>query len=247
MRKDVCDCKTGRSTDQAEQHTLREDLADDSASWCAQRRAHGHLGTVRSAARQQQVGDVRARDQQDDTGENHQHAHARAGLLLQFLDAAAPGGKNYVLARYLCRTAIGGVLGMRRHPLAQIGGELGLQGRNASLRAHPAQQIKPCRVLVTLGPQGRACTFYHGLVRQGHPEVGWALNDAITKESRWRDADHREGMCLNIDRGAHDIRVAGEIGLPGRIAENQNRRGTRLIVPGQQGPPAYTPTPSVSK
>jgi hypothetical protein len=51
-------------------------------------------------------------------------------------------------------------------------------------------------------------SFDKGIQKSG------ALYDAITKETRRRNADDREGMRLNIDRGVHNVRVATKVRLP---------------------------------
>jgi len=53
------------------------------------RHAHSHIGTLDGGPRQHQVGDIRARDQQHNRGENHQHLEALARLLLQVLNPSA--------------------------------------------------------------------------------------------------------------------------------------------------------------
>ena len=62
------------------------------------------------------------------------------------------------------------------------------------------------------------------------------LNDAIAKEPRRPDTDHRKGMGLHINRGAYDAWIAGEIRLPGWIAEHQNRCSTGLVVAWHKRP-----------
>ena len=230
MRERIGNCHTGCSTDETEQHALGENLADDSGSGRSQRHAHGQFRVPCDAACQQQIGDVCACDEQYNAGENHEHPQALAGLLLQSLDASSAGNKNDVLARDLSCATVSRVGDMRGHPLPQLHRQLGLQGRNVCLRCDPAEEIQPRSVFVTLRPQGGACTFDDGLVGERHPEVGRALNDAIAKEPRGRDTDHREGMGLHINRGAYDAWIASEIRLPGWIAEHQNRCSTGLVV-----------------
>ena len=100
---------------------------------------------------------------------------------------------------------------MREHPLAQSDGKLCLESRDAGLRSNPAQQVEPCCVLVALRPEGCAYTIDRGLVGQRRPQVGRTLNDAVTEEARRHDADNCEGVRFNIDGGADDGRIAGEV------------------------------------
>ena len=91
VRAGIGNGQSSQSADAAQQHALGENLADDAAAPCAQGHAHGDVGAPRGGARQQQVGDVGAGDEQHDGGENHQHLQTLARLLLQVLNAAAAG------------------------------------------------------------------------------------------------------------------------------------------------------------
>ncbi len=57
----------------------------------------------------------------------------------------------------------------------------------------------------------------------GHPEVGWAVSNTIAEKARRGDADDCEGLGLNGDGGTDDGGVAGELGLPGSVAEHECR------------------------
>ena len=64
----------GDSDDRArgrQHHRLREELANQPAPSRAERRAHGHLARPRRAAREQQVGDVHAREEEQQPGRRH--------------------------------------------------------------------------------------------------------------------------------------------------------------------------------
>ena len=67
----------------------------------------------------------------------------RASFLLQVLNAAAAGHHGYMLLGDHGRAAMFGVHGARREPLAQRGGELGLQRRDACSGANSSQRIEP--------------------------------------------------------------------------------------------------------
>ena len=66
------------AADDAEDDAFGEELADEAAAGGAERAAHRHLAFARRRAREQQVGDVGAGDQQDeaDGAEKHQHGLA---------------------------------------------------------------------------------------------------------------------------------------------------------------------------
>ena len=91
----------------AERHALHQQLAGDPSRAGAERRAHRELLLPRLGADQQQVGDVRARDEQHHADRAHQHPqHAldvadevvlqrpdvrRDARLLEHLDGCSPG------------------------------------------------------------------------------------------------------------------------------------------------------------
>ena len=72
----VRDDDAGDPSGRGEQRALREQLLHEPAPARAERQPDGGLALAIHGARQQQVGDVRARDQQDDRRERHQHGEA---------------------------------------------------------------------------------------------------------------------------------------------------------------------------
>ena len=91
VRSGIGNGQPGKAADATQQHALCKNLANDAAASRAQRHAHRDIRAARRAARQHQVGNIRAGDEQHDDGQNHQHLQTLAGLLLQALDAAAAG------------------------------------------------------------------------------------------------------------------------------------------------------------
>jgi hypothetical protein len=81
--------------DHRQDEALEHELADDAAAAGAERGAHGDLVAARGAAREQQVGDVGAGDEEDEHDRDHEHdqrrAHRRGVRLVEreHLDAAA--------------------------------------------------------------------------------------------------------------------------------------------------------------
>ena len=66
-----------RAAGEREHRALRQQLADDAPAPGAERLAYRHLACARSAARQQQVRDVGARDQQHEDDRAHEHQQRR--------------------------------------------------------------------------------------------------------------------------------------------------------------------------
>ena len=66
--------------DKCEQHALDEQLPDDAPSSRADRDAHGHLTRAVGRAREQQIGDVRARDEEHEADGAHERPEQHAYL-----------------------------------------------------------------------------------------------------------------------------------------------------------------------
>ena len=71
--------KPERARDGGDQHALGEHLLNQTTPVCAERDAHRHFSPPARRLRQQQVGDVRAGDQQDEPDHRHQHRADAAG------------------------------------------------------------------------------------------------------------------------------------------------------------------------
>ena len=78
-----------RRPHQRQERALGEQLTDDAAAARTERRAHGHLVLPRHAPRQQQVGDVRARDEQHEADRSPQARAAPAARRRPPVRAAA--------------------------------------------------------------------------------------------------------------------------------------------------------------
>ena len=119
MRPGIGNGQSCDAADQAQQHALGKDLANDPASRRTERHAHRDIRAPRGAARQQQVGNVGAGNEKDNRREDHQQAQARARLLLQSLDAAASRRQNDMLSWNQRRSAMIGVCRTCGQPLPQ--------------------------------------------------------------------------------------------------------------------------------
>ena len=91
------------------QYALGKYLADKPRSACSKRHSERDLGAARGASRQQQVGYVRAGDEQDNGGKDHKHLQASAGLLLHDLDASASRHDDDMLLGNLGGAAVFGI------------------------------------------------------------------------------------------------------------------------------------------
>ena len=72
---EIAEDESGRSPQQRQQQALGEDLPQNASAARAERHAHAHFPLPRRRARQQQVGDVRASQQQDQPGHREQNVN----------------------------------------------------------------------------------------------------------------------------------------------------------------------------
>ena len=59
---------------ECQQHTLGEELPDEAPAASSHGQAHGHLGLTSVGARQQQIGEISAADEQHQRHDNHEDA-----------------------------------------------------------------------------------------------------------------------------------------------------------------------------
>ena len=97
----------------AMQHALREQLPDDAAARRADRQAHGDLALARGRARQHQVRQVRAGDQQHQPGGREQQPQRRLVVAAQRRDAGA-GRERAELERQIALRVLGAVARRQR-------------------------------------------------------------------------------------------------------------------------------------
>ena len=89
--------ESGQPPEDGQQDAFGDDLADESRAGAAQRRPDSGLKARGGAARQQQIGDVGAGDQEHQAGDRHEEAQARLVVALQVGHAPAGGREDDVL------------------------------------------------------------------------------------------------------------------------------------------------------
>ena len=171
------DERAGRSAREGQQQALGEELADDAHAAGAERKANRDLALTREAARQREVGEVDARDEQHDTHGAEQHegrAPAGAGSMRSSSSGNGRGASLFASGRWLG------------------GRPLGLARRGHGLRHLPAPSVTP-------GPPPRDQQI---AVRERFDQVGGVGGDHRTPhvgepeqavESGRRHADDGEG------------------------------------------------------
>ena len=192
-----------RAADEREHQALGDELAHDDTARRAQRRAHGQLAPARGAAGEQQVGHVRARDQQHEADGPQQQPERRLRLaghevVAEGLDADRP-------LRVRRRVRLGEALRHHGHLL------VGLVERDARLESPHHEHPAPAAVL--LGVES---------LRQPQPVhvlVGWTLSE---------HAHDRVRLLVDADRLAHDRGVAAEPLLPEPMRQHHG-----VVAPGR--------------
>ena len=142
-RSGIGNRQAGKPAEDAQEHALGKDLANNAAAARTQSHAHGHVGAPGGGAGQHQVGDVGAGDEQHDRREDHQHLQAVAHIALQLLDATAAGRDDHMHFGDDGRSTVCGKDRAREEPLTQCDGKFGLQRADVGSGADSAERIEP--------------------------------------------------------------------------------------------------------
>ena len=161
-----------RARDEREQQALGQQLAHQPAARGAERQAHRDLALADRGARQQQVRDVGARDQQHQPDDAQQQARGAHHVLAE---AGVDRGlrerqERHVAAGVVVRVLLGELARERLQP------GLGLRQRHAGLEpAGDVEDQRPPRVDVLLQEPGRELRVRH----ERHPQRG--LRDRVRR------------------------------------------------------------------
>ena len=126
---------------------------------------------------------------------------------------------------------VGGIAGIVLQPLTKNTGETRGHRVGGGAGFEAADDAKPCGD--GLANQRCASAGVHFLLER-NPDVRGITVERFAEESGWRDADDAEGMALDVKGGADDLGVAGVDGLPGAMAEDDDRgRSGRVVLRGE--------------
>jgi len=213
----VGDREAARGADRRQHQALGQQLPDDAAGRGAERLPHRDLRAAAGAAREQQVGEVDARDQQDaaDGGEQHQQRAARVAdqgvELRRDADAALP-----VVDRELA--------GERR--LDDV--EVGLRRLHRRRRAQASDRLEEVRAAL-LGYRRVAGVLDARVHGERDPDLRRRKLDRELKGRR-HHADNRVRPRVERDRPARDIRRGRELRTPERVADHGNVAARPLVL-----------------
>ncbi len=197
------------SREQGKHHALSEHLPDQPHAAGADRRAHHQLASARRRAREQQVRDIGARNQQHERhrGEQHQQRLPRIAdhdlLHRHNRDALLAVTERVLLAESRCDP---------RH--------LGLRLRHR----HARRQSADAAVIV------RGARLAFGRHRIGIVDVG------AFRIAHRRDADDRARALAERDRRANRPRIRSELPAPVRFGDDDRIRVARFLFFGREQP-----------
>ena len=209
--------RDGQSDDACERgqdEPFGEDLLEQPRRSCAQCGAQRHLAPPRLAAQKQQIGDIRARDQQHESHRAEQRQHGGADVPHDYIGERAHDG-------YEPSRGVGG-----RHfvqPLAQRR-DLARRLLHRHPRSEPADQVDLTARRVA---EGARCGDRAGRT----PD----LDARRVVEVRRDHPDNREGALSERDPTAEDIACTAVLPPPEAAADDDDTLSPFLVVSQAEG------------
>ena len=196
-----------------EEHVLGQELPDQIPTSRTERGTHDDLALSRDAARQREIGEVGAADQQQEASRRDQQQKDRSGLgvdqsLGVWLHHDAPAlvrGREVVFDALADRVHVGARL-RKRDAVFQPG-----------KRNHPMEVARHVR----------------RLERQRPPELHRC---AVERARRRQDADDRVRLVVEKDRAVDDGRIRAELGDPHAVTDDRHLVFAQLVLTGKKRP-----------
>ncbi len=203
-----------------EHEALAQELPRQPGARRAERQAHAQLVPPRRRAREQQVGDVGARDEQHEADDDHQRGERP---LIASAQSGAARCRRVERERFLQVVLLVVLAPVLRHGgVAQLwldAAQRGLRRLERLVGAQAAHHVQP---------PGRAAierallAANEGLGAERDGDVERAA-DVDAKEPGRRDADDRERHAFDDERPADDVSRAAEAPLPEGVADDRHR------------------------
>ena len=221
-----------RSTGEREEKALAEKLADDARATGAECQPQGNLAAPGTAARDEQVGDVRRRDEHQHADQAHQDAQ-RLGVRAPAIVLALPARIRRE-RRDVWHPGTGPILSPTAGEPAFAGRDLedrleagpGLLGGHAGVES-PHDADPPVPGLSAAPGTIRLKPF---VLRERKRDVHRFADLHGAREARWRDSNERDRHSVHLDGLADDRRIAIEAAFPEAIGDDADRRRGRQIV-----------------
>src|SRR5271166_3575021 len=205
---------------EGEQRALAQNELDEATTAGADRDSESHLLGAGGGLGGHHVSDVRAGDEQDETGQETEDAEVAAIVLLELGDAG-PGG---IEDKLLIEKAVDGRLGRAAKTLGALGlesavdgGEMLAERLNGGGRVDTGFQHQEGAVPVDAVLGGEA------VHAEGQKDVGDSSLFGSGEIAR-ADADDLEGLVAYVERAAEDMGIAAEAVIP--VVPGEDRIGT---------------------
>ena len=232
VRSTVGDRYARNSSEHRQNDAFGEHLADLARRRRAECGSNGSLQLPSGGADKQQVGDVRARDCQNERGNPHEEVKAGEIFVTQLPNAGT--------ARRQAKRLLGNSIALSRlklgdgteEPLLQFHLHVRADLLWISAGSDPADDVEP---ILLRKIDNRAGTVNERLGGNRNPEGG-GISKAVAKERGRRDADHGERLAVQSYRASDNRGIAAELLLPRAIADHRDRRRAFAIVVGGNDP-----------
>ena len=228
----------GRAAEQREQARLDKQLRDELQPARPEREPDGHLVGAPGGAREEQVGDVGARDDQHERGHAEEEQQRRSGFAVDralpapaflHLDALGLEPGHRLVAHALLERSLHVVHDL---PVRHVDRCLRLIERDAWLQARESVDPVGASIVEVLKPR-----LQDAAQGDGHEYLRRCAERRAGEVAR-RHADDRERLAVDDDGVVEHVRIGAEPRLPPRVAEHGDRRlADRSIVARIEEPP----------
>ena len=231
LERQVRDAEARHAADQRQQYRLGKQQCEQLPARRAQREAHTHLRGATGASSEQQVGDVRACDQQHHAGDPHQQQQRRLRVLGR-VALPLPSVVHRHEARLEARERLVADTALQRHldivddwAVERVQRGSGLRERD--IRLPPTEDVHPVCPAILEVAEARLdhCTHRDRHVdRRPHAQCRAA-------ELLRRDADDAERLAVDPDRPADHSQRTAEAVAPEIVPEHRHEVGAdRRVV-----------------
>ena len=240
----VADDHAEQAAEHGEKDALGEELTNQPRAWCAERQPQRDFPPAARRAREQEIGDVRADDQQHQRDDNCENRRRTRGAGVDVINAARARfdqqlrhGLPVLISRE--QALLGSDRGVERRPAVARG----ILEHRAEVRAHlierrarlePAHRLQP--PVGGLGQTLLAAELRIERERQRDVTIRRAAQVLHPQKFLRHDTDDRHENVVHADDLADDLGIGREPARPERVADHRDRRGRRLIVSGRERP-----------
>ncbi len=218
--EDISDGNRRDAAQRCQREALRHELPHQPAATGTERQSQHHLGSPRRAAREQQVREVGAGDEQQDADGGHESRQRRRELPALCRGAATAGPNLQTLIEELLPAIARRGRAIERLQVGlqyAIGLRLGLSGRDAWRQ--PREDMEPHRLVWWRLAQPVVAGNHARLQTQRYPGIR-LLAVGFADEAGRRDADDRQRRLSNRQGLAEHVRASAEAPLPIGMADH---------------------------